>query len=420
MKRTRTTAARLRYLVPLVALALVAGCGGTGDGSAGDLPPSAVRRDSAGIRIVESFAPAWGDSSGWRVGVEPLLDLAESGTGDAHNFYSVLAVRRLPDGGIVVANHGSDEIRKFSADGGFVGSAGGSGEGPGEFANLQQIELAGDSMIVLDWDGRMAMFGPDLGLVHTMWPDRNAAGIRYLGNGNLLVEATVCGYDAVGLVRYPTVLVRFDLEGSGGDTIGWTRGVEEYTNDLLSAAPLFRKSSVLDTHGDRIFVGSSDRMQIEELDPNGDTVRIFRIPDYGLALTADQVRAERDARLDVPLPPGVTSLPPGYVDAVEDLPSPETRPAYSNMLVDPTGAIWLRPFRAASEGGGPVQWLVLGPDGTWLGGVDLPGNFRVTDIGLDEVLGVWTDEMDVEHPQVRRLSRNGAAGPWLESIERLQ
>ncbi|MXW10073.1 MAG: hypothetical protein F4X47_16240 [Gammaproteobacteria bacterium] len=58
-----------------------------------------------------------------------------------------------------------------------------------------------------------------------------------------------------------------------------------------------------------------------------------------------------------------------------------------------------------SEGSGPEPWLVLGPDGNWLGSVEIPENFRVTDIGLDEILGVWEDELDVQHPQVRRLDR---------------
>ncbi len=213
------------------------------------------------------------------------------------------------------------------------------------------------------------------------------------------------GTAPVGLVRFPTVLVLSDLAGTSGDTIGWTPGREEYTTDILSAAPLFRKSSVLGTHGERIFVGSSDHMQIEELNTSGDTVRILRIPDYPLALTAEQVRAERDAHLDIPLPPGVSALPPYYVDAVEDMPSPETRPAYARMLVDPTGAIWLPPFRGMSEGGGPEPWLVLDPDGNWLGSVEIPEDFRVTDIGVDEILGIWTDELDVQHPQVRHLAR---------------
>ena len=395
-------ASGLRMLPRATLAALLAACA-----PSNDRPPPAVQRDSAGIRIVESFAPAWGDSARWRVDPAPLLDLTESGTGDAHDFHSVRGVMRLPDGGISVANRGSGEIRKFSPAGLHVGSAGGSGEGPGEFANLQRIELAGDSMIVLDWDGRMALFGPGLELVRTIWPDPDINRIGYLGHGIIVAEAVVPDYDAVGLVRHPTVLVLFDLEGTRGDTIGWTPGWQEYTNEVLSAAPLFDKSSVLDTRGDRIFVGSSDRMQIEELDTKGDTVRILRIPDYPLALTAEQVRAERNARLDIPLPPGVTSLPPYFVDAVEDMPSPETRPAYANILVDPTGAVWLRPFRGMSEDAGPEPWPVLGADGAWLGSVEIPEDFRVMEIGVDEILGVWTDDVDVQHPQVLHLSRGG-------------
>ena len=150
-------------------------------------------------------------------------------------------------------------------------------------------------------------------------------------------------------------------------------------------------------------------MQIEELNSAGDTVRILRIPDFPLALTAEQVEAERDARLDIPLPPGATSLPPFFVQAIEDMPSPTTRPAYAAMLVDPTSAVWLRPFRGTSEeDGGPEHWLVLGSDGAWLGSVEIPDGFRVMEIGVDEILGVWTDEMDVQRPQVLRLRRDGA------------
>lgn len=371
---------------------------------AGDAPPLAVQRDSAGITIVESFAPAWGDTVRWRVGAEPLLDLAESGTGDAHEFYRVRNVTRLPDGGIAVVNRGSSEIRKFSADGAFVGSVGGYGEGPGEFSNLQQVELVGDSMLVRDVR-RVALFGPDLRHVRTLPLHPGARSLHYLGNRTMVAPVIMDYPEEYGLVRAPEVLLVYDLEGARRDSIGRTRGSEEYVTDALMGFPLFGKSSVLDTHGDRIFLGSSDHMQVEEVDANGDTLRILRIPDYPLTLTPEEVEAERNLRLNPPLPPGVTSLPPPFVEAVEGMPSPETRPAYADMLVDPTGAVWLRHFRGSSEQGGPEHWLVLGPDGSWLGSVEMPDNFLVREIGLDEILGVWTSELDVQHPQVWRLRR---------------
>ena len=400
MKTSRSSHLPVGFFLPVLLLhSFVAACDPTGDA-----PPLAVQRDSAGITIVESVAPVWGDSAHWRIDPEPLLDLAQSGTGDAHNFYRVRNVSRLPDGGIVVVNRGSSEVRKFSSDGAFVGLVGGYGEGPGEFSNLQQVELVGDSLLVRDIY-RAALFGPGLRIVRTMPLHPGLRSLRYLGSGVLLVRVTMEYPEEYGLVRPPEALLLYDLEGARVDSIGRLPGSEEYITEALMAFPLFGKTSVLDTHGDRIFVGSSDHMQVEELDARGDTVRILRVPGYPLALTPEEVLAERSTRLNPPLPPGVTSLPPPIVEAVEGMPSPETRPAYSEMLVDPAGAVWLRLFRGRSEQDGPDRWLVFATDGTWLGSVEMPVNFVVREIGVDEILGVWTSGLDVQHPQVWRLSR---------------
>ena len=390
---------RAALSLPAVPAALLAACA-----PQADAPPLVVERDSAGIAIIESHGPAWGDSARWRIDSEPLLDLAESGSGDPHNFYSVRGLLRMSDGSLVVANRGTDEIRKFSAEGSYLAAAGGSGEGPGEFSNLQRIELAGDSVVALDWDGKAAMFGPDLELVRTYRLDSFADRIRYLGDGRMLIEVNLPEYDAMGLARHPAVLLLADLEGRVGDTIGWTPGREEYSNDVLSANPLFGKESVLDNLGDAVYLGSSDHMQVEQISGNGDTVRIMRIPDHPLELTADQVEAERQARLNF-LPGGVESLPPYFVQAVEDMPAPAARPAYSGLLVDPTGAVWLRPFVAWTDPAGPEEWTVLGSDGVWLGNVEIPEGFTLLDVGLDEVLGIRTTELDEQHPQVLRLTR---------------
>ncbi len=372
-----------------------------------DTPVSAIRRDSAGITIVESLRPAWGDSAHWRVDAEPLLDLAESGTGDPHNFYSVRSIGRLSDGSVVVANSGSNEIRKFSSDGRFLASAGGDGQGPGEFTNLQQIERVGDSILARDIASRVVLFGPDLEHIRTIRLQGYARGhLHYLGDGTLVAQVLMVYSERLGLIRDPEALLLFDLEGIRVDSIGSTPGAETYVTEVLDGQPLFGKAALVDTHGGRIYSGASDQMQVEELSPAGDTMRILRIPDFPLTLTPQQVEVERNARLNFPLPQGIESLPPPFVEAVEGMPVPETRPAYADLLVDAAGAIWLRPFRGMSEAAGPEPWLVLSPDGTWLGRVEIPEDFRLMDIGVDEVLGVWTDEMDVPHPQVRRLRRD--------------
>ena len=368
--------------------------------------PPVTERDSAGVRIIEAHVPVWTDSTAWRLDPEPLLDLRALGPTDAFTFFRIRGMRRFPDGTIAVANAGSSEIRTFSSLGDHIASVGGQGEGPGEFANLQRIELVGDSIYALDDDGRVSVFGPapDPTLVRTMRPHHGVESLHFLGDGTLVAEVgmTIPPPDAPGVVHTPRALLRLDLEGVLLDSIGTTAGFEQYTdNASFSGTPLFGKRSLVATRDGRIYYGASDLMEVQELGPDGELLRVLRIPDYPLALSEEQVEAERQARLG--------SVPPMLRQSIEALPAPATRPAYRDMLVDPTGAIWLRPFEGASEGGTPLDWQVLDTDGTWLGGVEVPTNFRIWEIGMDEVLGSRIDELGQQRPQVLRLRRDGGS-----------
>ena len=385
--------------LPALLLPLLPSCDRPYDG------PPVTEHDSAGVRIIEAHVPVWTDSTAWRLDPEPLLDLHALGPTDAFTFFRIRGMRRLPDGTIVIVNAGSQEIRLFASLGDHIASVGGQGEGPGEFANLWRIELVGDSIFAMDYDGDVSVFGPvpDPTLIRTMRLHHgNIQSLHTLGDGTLVVEAimSIPPPVAPGVVRTPLALLRLELDGALRDSIGRTAGSEEYTdNESFSGTPLFAKSSLVATRNDRIYYGSSDVMEVQELGPDGELLRVLRIPDYPLALSEEQVEAERQARLG--------SVPPMLRQSIETLPAPATRPAYRDMLVDPTGAIWLRPFEGASEGGTPLDWQVLDADGTWLGGVEVPTNFRIWEIGVDEVLGSRIDELGQQRPQVLRLRRGG-------------
>ena len=367
-------------------------------------PPFTVR-DSAGIPIVEAHWPVWTDTTRWRIDPEPVLDLARRGRSDIYSFGMVRSMGRLSDGSIVVANTGSNEIRQFTPEGYFVASAGGEGEEPGQFASMRQLELVGDSLFVRDSDGRVAVFAPGPKFVRTMRLDHQVESLRSLGDGTLVAEVAIPPPARIlpGVFRDERALLRLDMEGTLQDTIGRTAGDERYSgNTALGATPLFARRSHVATHKGRIYYGAAHIMQVEELGPDGDLLRIFRIPDYPLALTDEQVEAEREARVE--------GMPPLIQQAVEDMPVPKTRPAYSDLLVGPTGAIWLRPHVEASERDQPAEWLVLDSAGTWLGVVEVPANFRIWEIRMDEILGTRVDRSGRQHPQVLRLARNGAAG----------
>lgn len=394
------------YSIPRLggaALLLLCGVVACGDGESGT--PLVVQRDSAGVRIVEAMRSLWGDSSLWRVDPDPVVDLTLSGTGPAHEFYGAGSMKQRPDGSLMIADGGSREVRVFSAAGEFQASFGGEGDGPGEFRRLRRIENAGDTLLAYG-DARVTVAAPDLSVVRTFRVDRFTTDLHYLDGGAVLPELNrplLPQAGLTGLVWRPEPLVLFDLRGTLIDSIGETRGHEVYVSregEYRTVAPLFGRVSRIAVHGRRILRGSSETMQVEELDMSGNLVGILRIPGYPLDLGDATIAAERAAILD--------GVPPGnfFRGVLEEAPASRTRPAFADILVDPSGAVWLELHRGESEQDRPEEWLVLDADGTWLGTVRIPDRFTVSDITMDAVLGIWRGELDLAHPQVLRLTRN--------------
>ena len=372
-----------------------------------DDPSLVSQRDSAGVEILEALRPLWGDSSEWRIDPEPVINLALSGTGEKHDFDQVVGMTRLSSGLLVVADMGWNQIRLYSQAGDFVASAGREGEGPGEFSNdiKQMLRAAHDTLWAMDWDRRLSVFGPDLALARTFGLETTAGAVYDLGDGSMAVELRTpfTAAEEGGPVRTPTVLWRFDAEGARLDSIGTTAGGEEYLavtsrGNLASLDPLFPKEAQVAAHAGRIFVGNADAMEVEERAGTGDLVRILRIPNYPLTLSAAELKAERKALLSR----RSSSL---WRQVAENTPVSGTRPAFDRMIEDPWGALWLRRYRARGEAAEPRRWLVLGLDGTWLGTLETPDRFETLELQPDALLGVWRDELNVSHPQVLRLDR---------------
>ena len=405
---SRQPASRLarRMSWPALSAALLAAC----SGDAGNARPFEVeRRDSTGVQIVESSRPVWGDSSRWHIDPSPVLDLTASGTGSPHTFDRVRGVVRLSDGSIAVANGGSHEVRFYSPDGEFRTATGREGEGPGEFTNIRGISLTtSDTLLVLDYDGRMTVLGPDGALARVVRLPGYVVSIHALGDAEVVV---VSGYASMveyqgsgGMIRRPNALWRYDIGGTRIDSIGRTAGYEEYMFAVEggpsgAAVPIFGQRAHVATRGSAIFRGNGNAMQVEELAPSGRLLRILRLVDYPLDLTQDVIAAERAARLGVDPHPLMRQI-------VDQLPDPEKRPAYAQVRVDAEAAIWLRPYRGRSEQGGPEAWQVLDSTGAWLGKVDVMERLQVMSVGRDLLIGVWTDSLGVEHPRVHRLRRD--------------
>lgn len=373
------------------------------------------QRDSVGITIVESVSPKWSEAEGWFVDSVPFLDLTTSGTGAPHWFYRVSDAIRRSDGSIVVAENDSDEIRFFSPEGAFIRAVGGEGEGPGEFRWPHGIDrYRGDSLIVFDPElGRVTVLGLD-GDVARVVPVRLEAArlwhLHPLDDSTFVARAPLLWVpgEPDGLYRRPEALVRLSDSGNLMDTVAIIAGSEEFqwNSGGISSIPLFVRDSRFAVYKGQVYLGDADEMEFKAYSAQGVVERIIRAPSFDLSVSREEIQAERDARLGQ----NPSERNRGLMEA---MPDPETRPAYTDLVIDSEGFIWAEESKGRTltmTDGRPSRWTVFSPEGEWLGRVQIPYRFFVFEIGPDYVLGRRHDDEDVEHVELLRLTRTNAGG----------
>jgi hypothetical protein len=87
----------------------------------------------------------------------------------------------------------------------------------------------------------------------------------------------------------------------------------------------------------------------------------------------------------------------------DEVTPPSVMPTHSALAFDAVGDLWVENFRLPWDHESPRIWSVFGPDGRWLGDVQLPEGLRVYEIGDDYVVGVETDTLGVEFVRLYRL-----------------
>ncbi|MCJ7629441.1 MAG: hypothetical protein MUO50_13765 [Longimicrobiales bacterium] len=362
--------------------------------------------DSAGVQIVESFAPQWDSASGWAVTEVPILDLTTSGTGPAHEFYQVRAALRLPGGGFAVANYAWGEVRLFDASGRHLRSVGRKGEGPGEYQRIETLSLMpGDSIAVADyWLRRITILSPEGEVGRVISLHGVADRVRHVLS---LGDSGFVGFsysyaslpDEPGNYRMPYQVMRLGLEGAVLDTIAEIGGFEGSQGPAGDASVPYGKDGHLAVLGTDLVIGSAEMMAMDWYNGGGKLTRRVRAPGIDFNLPQSEIDAVRSGMLGEDLPPELRQL-------VEGTEIPRSRPAYSDLLIDSEGCVWAAEYHRRGSPEEPVDWEVFSPEGEWLGSVRTPLRFSVFDIGSDYILGVFRDDLDIEHVQLLRLDRN--------------
>jgi hypothetical protein len=394
-----------------IGLIINAGCSGS------DRPQDRVMvRDSAGVAIVESTAPAWAEGGGWTVGETPSVDIGGRADESAYDLFQVVGAVRLADGRIIIADAGTQQLRFYAPDGTHLHTAGGVGEGPGELTGLGlMVTLPGDTLLTFDFrQVRISRFDHN----GTFLDAHSLAGIERaslrmigaLGDGAILSRSGGAfaprslppgvGRDTALYLVHQLPVAHLDTVGRFPDTERFVKNEGQLTTTQMLP---FGRQTVVSTSGDQIVVGIGDTNELRVYNRSGAVHAIIRWDVAIRPVTPDQVEAYKQAergRLGTSgnVEPRFRAM---FEQALEQMPYPSTHRPYDALWVDRDGSLWvLDPIMPSDTA---LRFQVFDSGGKWLGGVSMPERFRPTDLGRDYVLGVWADDDDIEHVRLYPL-----------------
>jgi hypothetical protein len=372
----------------------------------------ATVRDSLGVTIVESRRPVWSASDAWTVSATPALRIGVV-EGDPHyQFFRIAGVRRLSTGEIVVADGGSHTIRWYDGAGRFLQSVGGPGDGPGEYRWLGGlVGLPGDSILAKDPQRhRVSLYGPSGRLIRSwvIQPLRTYVMPPPIGrvrDGRFIAMTESGQSSPYGYVRYQALLVRYQ-DSAVVDTIAQVAGSEAYylrcptrPNAICNYAPLFALQIHAAVSGDRIAIGNGDEYAVSVFDPSGALSAVYRRVIPRAKLPELWVTTLIDSAVGMQRPQDQ----PAVRRALEEVPRREYVPAYTDLLFDQLGCLWVA--RTTGPGDATRPWDVFDTRGSLLGTVTLPTALRVKQVDDEYILGVEADANQVEFVVLYRLTR---------------
>lgn len=390
---------------------LVAACRGEQVAELGDRTIVSQDSDSANVRVVESSEAALQVHLPWLEDTVPGLEIGGLDGQVPFMFTEINGIADLPDGGLVVIDGGSAELRWFTASGSHQEVAGGRGQGPAEFGRPKLLSrFEQDSLAIFDRGRRrlvrVASDGSSIDVVTPADLDRRLlAGSAEAVVGSRVVfrvsETSPSACPENETCELPMHLRWVDVEsGESGNLATYSR---RWLNYVDARGGRFLIDGWFDHQGlvaagpAGLVVEGGSHFELRQLDLRGNPSLIMRLSkstepvssailDYYASQTSDPREMKR------------------IFDMAE---LPDALPAFSALQVDRVGYYWAKLFNHVEID--PPEWLVFDSEGRALGTVEFPAGFEVAAIGEDYVLGKWTDQLGVEYVRRYSLQRSGIA-----------
>lgn len=355
---------------------------------------SVERWDSAGTEIVEyrSLVP---DAS-LEVAEEP--DLWIEGHERIPPFDRLSAIAMLASGDILVADEGADRVHAFSSDGSYLWSAGGSGDGPGEFRAINALFVsAHDSILVSDVSLRRITVLSSAGeLVRThRFAEDVGLPVGVLADGSLLYRREQrSGEVGIGVRHTAATWSAVGLGEAAARSLATTRGSDSYYGSAggrnIIVRPDFFRTLVVEPWNGGFAVALSDRPRVDHFGPEGQMLRSVRAPEHALSSEIADPRAVRDSLFSG----APDAMRKALRDLTDELPIPARWPPVTELIADDMDRLWVRQHRQDLLH--EATWHVFAPDGTYVDEVTTPPRFMPRVIHGGRIAGMWRDELDVE------------------------
>lgn len=371
--------------------------GSAGCGDATSRVGTVLVRDSAGTLLVETAAQSR-FAAPWILDEEPSWSVGSVDGDAAYLLSRVEGAMQMPDGSILVANGGTNELRFYGPDAAFVRSEGREGEGPGEFEYLRALgRCRPDGFVAFDLNWQMNAYEWDGTFVEkTIFRAPDGVTPYELDcdpHGHFLILSW--GREAMsgpreGFYASHGGLVLADTEGTIQSELGEHLVSERIGSQFGSRPHPAGRATVFALHDDLIHVGSGERFEIEVRGLDGSLQTLLRGPPIDLAIT-DSIKeaflADLLARTNSDRRPDVRTM-------VAEWEWPPSFPAYTGLRVDAQGIVWALAYSAVSST--PQVWSLFSLGDGYLGDLELPPRHDLLEAGEDYLLVRTLDELDVE------------------------
>ncbi len=366
-------------------------------------------RDSTGVVIVENYASLV-DVDPWHLSDEPILKIGSVTGPDEYRFHWVNGATRLADGRLVVTNGGSQEIRFYNEEGAYLGSIGGEGEGPGEYQFPTGLwRTVGDSLNV--WDDRlrrMTVMDSEGNFGRTTLANPSPMSLFPIGvrpDGTWVMSVIEMAPGTTDYRVNDATLLTYRPTGELADSVAVLPWWELKSMRPFSAGRLFGwRASVAAAPGG-IWYGDSREYEVMFLDDQGQVLRMVRWMGPDRTILPGHVGAYWEERIGEAASRGTEAVQ-RMQELREKQPVADQFPAFSHLMVDALGNLWVRDEERPGDDSDQL-WTVFTGEGELRAVVHLPRKTRVLEIGVDYLILLATDELNVQHIHLYALTRTG-------------